>query len=179
MRVLSPLLAAIASVLRISDVVRSNTNPNRIMELMSIRTLSAVSFAVFAFTGCGDAEDADQPAQTGSATATSEASGPSGVMAIGDKRWDLIPNVQCSIYPGPIVNIAGHVKGQPDLEFVVDYGGPTGARIGKFGEPDSWHASKESISIEIDGRTVRGAGSFGHTTPNATDRIEGEFTLDC
>ena len=100
-----------------------------------------------------------------------------GNITVGKNSWTLVPAIQCSIYPGDIVNIAGHAEEDESLELVIDYGGPTGIRIGEG--TDAWHARNESINIQIEGKRIQGDALFFQYTGSPEDDQQGSFDVSC
>jgi len=102
-----------------------------------------------------------------------------GAITVGEQSWTIILSTQCSVYPGPIVNIAGHAKDNPSLEIVIDYGGPTGARIDNDGSAEGWHAIRETLKVEIDGKRIQGTATFNKMSGGSGDSAEGSFDVQC
>ena len=98
-----------------------------------------------------------------------------GSITVGEDSWTLVPAIQCSVYPGDIVNIAGHAKEDDSLEIVIDYGGPTGVRVGQGA--DAWHARKESIAVQIENKRVQGTATFIQHT--GSEEHPGSFDVSC
>lgn len=81
-----------------------------------------ISSLVLAALGAGCGEGDGRGTTTNGATPETAAAGPSGapgvssgtnrartgVIEIGGETWTLVPAIQCSVYPGPVVSIAGH-----------------------------------------------------------------------
>lgn len=65
------------------------------------------------------------------------------------ETWTVDPSMQCSVFPGPIVNIAGYAAEDDSIEVVIDYGGPTRVRVGGGDGPVSGHAVRNTIDIDI------------------------------
>ena len=101
-----------------------------------------------------------------------------GAITVGDTTWQLVPAIQCSVYPGNVVNIAGHAASDPALEIVIDYNGPTGVRIGGEGAV-SWHAIKDSLKFDIDGKRVQGSATFNTDMFGAGESAPGSFDINC
>ena len=104
-----------------------------------------------------------------------------GTISVGEDSWQIVPAIQCRVFPGGIVSIAGHAGSDPDLEIVIDVDphGPTGVRVGGEGGGVSWHSVKGSFDIEVQGKRVRGAGTFSQYYGGAGETRQGEFTVDC
>jgi hypothetical protein len=103
-----------------------------------------------------------------------------GTLTVGDDSWTLVPSTQCSIYSDSLVNIAGHAAEDPSLEIVLDYGGPTGVRIGTVSREPWWQAVRDSIAIEIeDRRRIRGTATFEVFRNGTKESAEGSFDITC
>jgi hypothetical protein len=102
-----------------------------------------------------------------------------GTVTVGDRTWKIVPSIQCSIYPGDVVSIAGHAESDPNLEIVIDNdpNGPSGVRIGGSGQAVNWHSERESFSIQINGKQVHGSAVF--TSYSSEETVQGEFKVDC
>ncbi len=143
---------------------------------MRPRLILVIVFALL-LAACGeDASDstvaAEAPATTTSAPGES---GPRSAEAtIGGELYLLDPAVQCGIFPGPTVAIAGTVEGT-DTEFVIDYD-PTNdfvqMRIGESpGDEVYWQARNEAIEFTVEGETVRGTGEFSDEQGNQASGV--------
>lgn len=113
-----------------------------------------------------------------SGTAQSGAS-PVGTITIGDQRWSIGANVQCAIFPGPVVSIAGHAAKDASLEVVIDYGGPTRVRLGSRDSSVSWYAVRDTIEIDIDSDQVRGSATFTEFSTGTGRSANGTFEVAC
>ena len=105
-----------------------------------------------------------------------------GVIEIDGETWALVPAVQCSVYPGPVVSIAGHAAEDEAIEIVIDYdaqGGPVGVRVEKFNTTPSWSAGRDDLSFEIDGKHVKGEGSFTEFVGGSSRKAQGKFDVTC
>ncbi|MGI9331179.1 MAG: hypothetical protein ACR2QB_10745 [Gammaproteobacteria bacterium] len=151
-----------------------------------MRALFLLSFSVLLLTACGG-EEAAAPASAGSAPApeAAPASAPAmqqaergGTITVGEESWVLVPKF-CSVYPGPIVNIAGHAKDDPSLEIVIDHGGPNQIVIGSGGREALWYAMKDTIKVAVDGKKVQGTASFNRDMNGLGDGAEGSFEINC
>ncbi len=129
--------------------------------------------------GCGpngDKGSTSTSAEYGQAPAATERG---GTISVGEKTWAVVPSMQCSVYPGMVVSIAGHAAGDPSLEIVIDYGGPTGARVGGDGSADAWRAVAETLVVEIDRKRVRGTASFRQGFSSEAQTVPGSFDVNC
>ena len=67
-----------------------------------------------------------------------------------------------------------------DIKIVIDYNGPTGVRIGGEGQGAvSWHAIRDSLKFEIDGKRVQGTATFNTDAFGAGESAPGSFELNC
>lgn len=132
-----------------------------------------VLIVFLAVSGCGG-----EPGDATSRDASQPPAEPGGTITIGGESWAIDPSVQCSVFPGPIVNIAGYAAEDDAIEIVIDYGGPTGVRVGGNG-PVSWHAVRNTIDIEIDGAYVRGTATFTEFASGTGESAEGSFEVTC
>lgn len=138
-------------------------------------TLAAL--VLLALAGCGGAgNDSGSSQGSGGQAGGGE---PGGTFTVGDESWTVVPSMQCSIYPGNVVNIAGHAAENPDLEIVIDWGGPNGARIAESDSGPGWHAVRDTLTIEIDGPIVRGSATFSENSFGTGERAEGSFEVRC
>lgn len=138
-----------------------------------------VAFVVL--TGCGE-DGATNNNASPTAAEVSQASPStkqSGTITVGDERWTISPMKQCSVYPGGIVNIWGYAADNDSLEIVIDYGGPTGARIGNDGPNVKWQAERETLEVDIDGKSVRGTATFNRYVNGIKESAEGSFQINC
>jgi hypothetical protein len=138
-------------------------------------------FVLAAFGGCGG--DVQSPAGN---SATPEAAAPNaarartGVIEIDSETWTIVPSIQCSVYPGPVVSIAGHAAEDEAIEIVIDYAvqrSPVGVSVEKSGGPPSWSAGRDALSFEIDGNHVKGEGTFSESLGGK--QAEGRFEIAC
>ena len=134
---------------------------------------------IFAATGCSG----DEPT-SGSAAVSAEGAKPvkaverGGTISVGEETWILVPKF-CSVYPGNVVNIAGHAQGDPSLEIVIDHGGPDQVVIGSGGREALWYAMKETLKIQVDGKNVKGAATFNKSMYGSGESAEGSFEVNC
>jgi len=143
----------------------------------------AVACAVVA-VGCGENTEAvSNPgaAQTERAAAVPQKNQRGGTVTVGDRTWKIIPSVQCSVYPGDVVAIAGHAESAPDLEIVIDNdpNGRSGVRIGGEGQAVSWYSVPETLQITIAGKQVQGSATFSVYFGGAGETAQGTFKVDC
>ena len=162
---------------------------------MRLTTVFTGSLALAAFSaGCGEGDG--RGTTTNGATPETAAAGPSGapgvssgtnrartgVIEIGGETWTLVPAIQCSVYPGPVVSIAGHAEGDEAIEIVIDYDaqrGPVGVRVEKSNTTPSWSAGRDDLSFEIDGSHVKGEGTFTEFVGGSSNKEQGNFDVTC
>lgn len=144
-----------------------------------MRTIEgAVILAVMGFAGCGGPGGGNG----GSASpAVSQSGGQErrGTITVGEESWTIVPSISCSVYPGGIVNIAGHAAENPELEIVIDWGGPNQARIAESDSGPGWHAIRDTLNVEVDGKAVRGSATFSEYFTGTGDQAEGSFEVNC
>jgi hypothetical protein len=158
-----------------------------------------LAFAVVA-AGCGGDDDdtANGNGTAGGATATSttdngngesatpteaanEPAGGSnengGTINVGAESWTVVADGQCSVFDGPVVYVWGHAAEDEDIEITIDYD-PDGDLISAVVEgPDTnWSSYDDDISMELDGQTLRGEGTF---TSGSGQTAEGAFEVSC
>ena len=104
-----------------------------------------------------------------------------GTITIGADTWKIVPYMQCSVYPGNIVALAGHAEGESKLEIVIDHdpSGPSGVRLGSESGSDGWFSVAGSIEFEIDGKRVSGSGTFSARMGGGGETAHGNFAVDC
>ena len=144
-----------------------------------MRTLIIVSLTLFLIAACGGGEQAASPAPSGAEKPqSSQVAERGGTIQVGDQSFVLVAKF-CSVYPGPIVNIAGHAKDDPSLEIVFDHGGPDQIVIGSGGGETLWHAMKSTMKVEVDGKAVSGTATFNKDMNGLGESAEGSFDLRC
>ena len=136
--------------------------------------------------GCGEKTDTGGNAGVTQAERPAAAEAPQksqrgGSITIGDRTWLIIPSIQCSVYPGDVVAIAGHAESDPDLEIVIDNdpNGRSGVSIGGKGQAVTWHSVKESLQMTIDGKQVQGSATFSADFGGGGETEQGTFKVDC
>ena len=97
---------------------------------------------------------------------------------MGERSWTIVPSMQCSIYPGNVVSIAGHAAEDESLEIVIDYGGPNHVRIGE-GRGAIWHAVPDSIEMQIEGWRVTGSADFTEQFGGVGTPATGSWDVGC
>lgn len=130
-----------------------------------------------ALAGCGDPNSGSTVTPAGTSSAAAATRG--GTISVGDASWTLVPSRQCSVYPGSIVNIAGHAAEDESLEIVIDFGGPNQVRIGGDGN-EIWRAVRDSIEMVIDGQRVRGTADFTKASAGGVNSaVSGSWDVSC
>ena len=102
-----------------------------------------------------------------------------GSITVGEQTWTIVISTQCSIYPGDIINVAGHAAEDPSLEIVIDYGGPNGAYISNESSSTGWRALTDTLKIEIEGRNVHGSATFKSIGSGTSSSSEGSLDINC
>ena len=104
-----------------------------------------------------------------------------GEITVGEQTWKIIPSIQCGVYPGDVVAIAGHAESDPDLEIVIDNdpGGRSEVRIGGEGQAITWYSVKESLQLTINGRQVQGNATFSTGYGGSGESKQGSFKVNC
>ena len=136
-------------------------------------------------TGCSDKDtnETKQASAADSSTATAPQAKPAnkrgGTITVGDETWSFVPSIQCSVYPGNVVSIAGHAKEDESVEIIIDWGGPVGVRIGRDSNDTSWHAVQDSIEMTIENKRVSGTASFATSSYSTNAVAQGSFDIEC
>jgi len=149
--------------------------------------LVTLLFACAVAAGCGMGSNSGV-GQTADAQASSSNSR-GGTITIGEQTWTFVPSIQCSIYSGNLVSIAGHAAEDPSLEISIDYTtqrGPVGVSVGTDGRDGGWFAVKDTLQWQIEGRQVRGTATFsesrgdsGSFPGGSRSSVEGSFEITC
>ncbi|MGI9323730.1 MAG: hypothetical protein ACR2PZ_00815 [Pseudomonadales bacterium] len=126
------------------------------------RLIAVIALSSICLSACGSEDAASNQQSTGTVT-------------IDGQTWTFVPSIQCSVYPGNVVSIAGTAAQDPAVEIVIDLGGPNGVSVGSDGDPNSWRAVVDSISSNIDGQRVSGSAEFRRSGSNA----KGTFDIRC
>tara|TARA_R110002020_G_scaffold86363_4_gene212770 strand:+ start:1924 stop:2367 length:444 start_codon:yes stop_codon:yes gene_type:complete len=143
-----------------------------------IKPFAALFVIVSMASGCGQGDEASSSAQPAAAPA---APSPAGFIEIDGQTWTVVPDVQCSVFPGPVVSIAGHAAEDKGTEIVVDFNlpdGPTGVSVVPSNGTTEWHA-ESAMNFDITGKRVRGAGYFAGSLRGATRQAQGRFEITC
>lgn len=53
------------------------------------------------------------------------------------------------------------------------------ARIAESDSGPGWYAIRDTLNVEVDGKTVRGSATFSEYFTGTGDRAEGSFEVDC
>jgi hypothetical protein len=104
-----------------------------------------------------------------------------GTITVGEQTWTIVPSVQCGVYPGDVVAIAGHAESDKQLEIVIDNdpGGRSGVSVGSERGAVSWHAVRDTLRIEVNGKQVRGTATFSAFLGGSGATAPGEFEVNC
>lgn len=142
-----------------------------------MRTLIIIA-CVLTVTGCGGGDNPSAPAVTpavgGSAAPAAERG---GSITVGEQTWVIVLK-SCQVHPGPIVNVWGHAESDPELEITIDYGGPNQVVVGS-GRDALWHARKETLEVQVEGRSVRGSATFTENFGGSGNTVGGSFEVNC
>lgn len=159
------------------------------------RSLSTTALAiVFSLSVLASACDSggestnNETAKTGEANdAAAGESSRTGTITIGGDTWTVVPATQCSVYSGNVVMIAGHAAENEEIEIVIDHD-PSSELVSAYVQgPDNspyWIAQDDAITFEIDGKTVKGGGTFsvglgGQVEDGQPRQVEGAFEVNC
>ena len=143
-----------------------------------IKPFAALFVIVSMATGCGRGEEAASSAQP---PAAAPEPAPAGFIEIDGRTWTVVPDVQCSVFPGPVVAIAGHAAEDKGTKIVVDFNlpdGPTGVSVIPSNGTTEWHA-ESAMNFDITGKRVRGAGYFAGSLRGAMRQAQGRFEITC
>ena len=104
-----------------------------------------------------------------------------GSIKVGKQTWEIVPAMQCSVFPGNIVSISGHAQSDENLAIVIDHDpdGRSGIRIGSERGDDGWYSVNGSLKFKIDGKNVQGSAQFSAFAGGTDDLVAGEFNIDC
>ncbi len=140
-----------------------------------MRESVSLIFILTVVMGCSDANDAnDINVEQASSSNTQR----NGSISVGDESWTISVLKQCSIYPGGIVNIWGLTDSEPSHEVIMDFGGPTGVKIGEA-YPPLWQAEKETLEIQINGSRLEGTATFFRYAAGTKEVAQGSFEINC
>lgn len=129
-------------------------------------------------TDNGSGSEPTEPADTGQDDADNGNEG--GTITIGGESWTVVPEIQCAFFPGPVVYVAGHAMENSEIEITIDYEPDADFISAAVQGPDDdpyWVSQDEAISMEIDGQTLRGEGTF--TAFFGGDAADGSFEVSC
>lgn len=154
--------------------------------------LTMVVVAVLAGAGCSDddtsAADAaeaatatSEPTEESEGTTTTVAAASSGgtsagSVTIGSTEYGFDPTIQCSLYPGGVVSIAGTAVDDPDVEIVFDAFEPGRNQLSVTGPDFQWMTTTSDFEVEIDDPEVRGTAEV-QGVDGTTE--ESSFTFRC
>lgn len=141
--------------------------------------------ALLLLAGCGAEENAASAEQSAGGAAgddaavTSSGNGSTREISVGEQTWTIVANIQCSVYPGPLVHVAGHAEGDEQMEITFDYGGPTQISVHDTRTGSQWRASANSMQVNIDGKRVSGTAEFFSNGAGGLQSAEGSFDIQC
>jgi hypothetical protein len=148
------------------------------MGLKNLRQGCAGVLLICSLAACGG-DASDEPA----AAASGGHHQRGGTITVGEQVFTFVPSIQCSVYPGNVVSIAGHATEDESAEITIDYtpdgDGPTGVTIGTDSRPGSWFSIGETLHFEIDGRHVRGTTTFSEYRGGNGRNEKGSFDISC
>lgn len=157
---------------------------------MKIASVWGVLLIASVTTGCDGGDSASEAAapaagsqQAPPVTATTNSAGArTGTVEIDGETWTIVPTIQCSVYPGPVVSVAGHAANNESIEITLDYSpddGLVGATVEKSDGTLSWVAMGEQVTFDVDGDHIQGEGRFTWHGPGAAREAQGKFDLRC
>ena len=114
------------------------------------------------------------PARTAAAART-------GSIKINGQAWTVVPAIQCGVYPGPVVAIAGHAAEDEAIEITIDYDS-NGLVQAAVENPDglpAWRSSDGSLSVSVTGGLVTGKANFTSSVAGSTATAQGTFEVNC
>lgn len=155
-----------------------SARPVRNTGVKTIKSFGVLCAIALMAAGCGRGDQAPASAQS---PAAARAPTPAGFIEIDGQTWTVVPDVQCSVFPGPVVSIAGHAAEDKGTEIVVDFNlpdGPTGVSVVPSNGTTEWHA-ESAMNFDITGKRVRGAGYFAGSLRGATRQAQGRFEITC
>lgn len=138
----------------------------------------AAILAVMSIAGCSG-PDSDNGGSESTAASQSAGQQRGGTITVGEESWTIVPSISCSVYPNNVVHIAGHAAENTGLEIVIDWGGPNQARIAESDSGPGWHAIRDTLEVQVDGKTVKGSATFSEYFSGTGDRAEGSFEVNC
>ncbi|MDZ7842396.1 MAG: hypothetical protein U5R46_16475 [Gammaproteobacteria bacterium] len=168
--------------------VLKTPSPYRSLPAAALAVVVSLSTLASACDGGGGAAT-DEYADTSatSETANDDGGGRTGTFTVGEDTWTVVPSTQCSVFPGNIVMISGHAADNEEVEIVIDHDPSSGLVSAYVQGPDDspyWIAEDDAITFEIDGKTVKGSGTFkvglGGTVEAGQPRErQGSFAITC
>jgi hypothetical protein len=142
---------------------------------------------VMAASGCNGEDSGaavqpkNDPAPQAPPPARTEAAARTGSIEIDGQAWTLVPAIQCGIYPGPVVAIAGHAAEDEAIEITIDFDSD-GLVQAAVENPDgslAWRSSDGSLSVSVDGGVVTGKANFTSSAGGSTATAQGTFKVNC
>lgn len=145
-----------------------------------MRILITLTWTLAVGTASCTSDDNSSGAQTSTpanSTQSTQVVERGGTITVGEEIWTIVPKI-CQVHSEDVVNISGHAAEDPSLEIVIDYGGPNQVVIGS-GSDILWRAIKDTIEIQVEGRSVRGTASFNQGYAGGGNSAEGLFDVNC
>lgn len=133
--------------------------------------------AALTVSGCSESGGEETPAES-SSPQPMVAAKKGGSITVGQQTWTIIASIQCSVYGENMLNIAGHAQEDESLEIVIDLGGPDQVRIVE-GRDALWHAVRSSITMQVEGKRVRGTADFTKSINGGGEAVPGKWEVDC
>jgi hypothetical protein len=127
------------------------------------------------------AQPANEPATQAPAPARTADAARTGSIEIDGQAWNVVPAIQCGIYPGPVVAIAGHAAEDEAIEITIDYdsGGLIQAAVENPDGSLAWRSSDGSLSVSVEGDVVTGRANFTSSAGGSTATEQGTFKVNC
>lgn len=146
-----------------------------------MRTAIIFACAITAVTGCSEGVDSidDQAGSVAPVASSPPANDRRGSITVDGETWTISSFRQCSVYPGGIVSIWGSAARNPELEIVIDYGGPDQVRIGNDGPDAVWQTDRDTLELQIDGRSVSGTATFSRYAGGTKETAQGTIDVNC
>ena len=148
--------------------------------LRALPRLAAILALVLAFAACsGEAVTTDPGDATTTVAADTDmdAEPEGGSVRIGAETWDFVPTIQCSVFEGGPVAIAGSADGDPSVEIVFDRfeDGELSLRVSTA--DSEWTAADGDFEeVSVEGSNVAGTATVREMSGL---EAEAEFTFSC
>lgn len=140
-------------------------------------------------TGCGSDDGASEATSPGMVSPEPAAAAPAvsatartGTIEIDGQTWTIVPAIQCSVYPGPVVSISGHAAEDEAVAIILDYSPDDGLIAAAVEQSDGspgWFAMGDQVTFDVDGDHVKGEGRFTWKGAGAAREAQGKFDVQC